>query len=122
MLHPRSAEPRGVPELGGEPPALAHAVLAERLVGAEGGAARPVADGIGAVALDQLQGYHGGVPLRLAQLAARWVEGVAGEHHRLPGELAEVEVGLDDGVEGPGANNVVGLGPQLHWEEPLVER
>ena len=35
----------------------------------------------------------------------------------MPGDVVVVECGLDDGVEGPSADDVVGLGSQVGWVE-----
>ncbi len=101
---------------------LLHRLLADRLVGADAAATGPVAHGIGAVAGDQRGWIDRRVALRFVDAAAGWIKPVPRDHQRLPGDRSEVIVRLDDRVERPGADDVVCLRPQLHREQPRVQR
>ena len=113
----RQHEAAGVHQLGREPLADADDLGIEGGVGAEAVARRPVAVGVGRVLAEEvLRRDH--VPLRLGHLLAVGIEPPAADGDVPPRDSALVEPGLDDGVEGPGADDVVRLRAQVHREHP----
>ncbi len=84
---------------------------------AEAGAGRPVADGVGRVLLEDLR-RHDHVALGLRHLLAVGVEHEPADRGVRPRQRVVLEVGAQHRVEEPGADDVVGLRPQVHREHP----
>ena len=108
-------EAAGVEDLHRQATAHPHLALLEGGVGAGPPRRRPVAEGVGA---EGLQGIHGGdhVALGLGHLLAVGVEHPARDSCGGPRQPAVFEVGPGYGGEQPGADDLVGLGAQVHGE------
>ena len=108
-------EPCRVPQLGDEALALLQRVGREDGVVAELGGAGPIAHRVGAVLVQQLDGVDD-VALGLGHLRAVAGKTPAGNANGLPRHRVLMVQRLDDGVEGPGADDLVRLGPHGHGE------
>ena len=106
-------EAAGVQHLQGQAAPHLHLRLVEGGVGAGPAVGGPVAHGVGAVLLEQL-GRDDHVALRLGHLFAVGVEDPPGQRCVAPRRRALGQVAAHHGREQPGADDVVGLGPQVH--------
>ncbi len=110
-------ELRRVEDLDGQPPPDLELPGVEGGVDAVATVGRPVAHGVGAVLLQQVdRGDH--VALGLGHLLAVGVEDPPRDGHVAPRQRAELVVGPDHGREQPGADDLVGLRPQVGREDP----
>ena len=78
--------------------------------------ADPVADGVGAVPLEERQGVVGHVAGRLRELLAVGVDDEPGDGGVGPRQEVVLVVAADDRGEQPGADDLVGLRAQVHRE------
>ncbi len=110
-------EAGGVQDLDGQAPADLHLALVEGRVGARSAPGRPVADGVGPVLLHEGEwGHH--VTLRLGHLLAVGIQHPAGDGGIAPGKRAVLQLRADDRREQPGTDDLVGLGADVHGEDP----
>ena len=89
-------------------------------IGAGAPARGPVAQGVGAVLVDERHGRHG-VADGLAHLLAIGVQDEPRDQGVAEGQGVELELAAHDRREEPRADDVVGLGPEVHREDPLEE-
>ena len=98
----------GVVELGDEFAADGEDGFVEGHVHAGTSVGCPVSDGVGAELVDE--GHRGDDDaFGFGHLFAVGVDDEAGDHGFVPRDVVVVECGFDDGVEGPGPDDVVGL-------------
>ena len=114
-------ELRRVEQLDGEPAADLHLALVELHVHAGPAVGRPVAHGVGPMAFEQGGRIVGHVAGRLRQLLAVGIDDEAGDRRVLPRKLAVEVVRAHHGGEQPGADDLVGLGAQVHREGALEQ-
>ena len=111
----QQGEPRGVQDLDREPAPDLDLLLVERRVDPQPRARRPVAHRVRAVLLEVRDRGHD-VALGLRHLLALGVQDEPADRRVGPRELPELQMRLQDGVEQPGPDDLVGLGPQVHRE------
>ena len=102
----------GVVELGDEFAADGEDGFVEGHVHAGASVGCPVSDGVGAVLVDERHGSDGGA-LGLGHLLAIGVDDEARDHGFVPRDVVVMERRLNDGVESPCPDDVVGLRAQV---------
>ncbi len=113
-------EPAGVEDLHGKPFADLEDPRVKGRVGAEPGTGGPVAHRVrGPLDQEIVRGHD--VALGFRHLLAVGIEDPARQHDVVPGDLVLVHPRLDDGVEGPGPDDVVRLRPDVHREQALEQ-
>ena len=113
-------EPRGVQDLDREPAPDLDLLFVEGGVDAEASAPRPVPDGVGPVPLEDLERRHD-VALGLRHLLAVGVQDEPADGRVRPRERAVLQVRFQDGVEEPGADDLVRLRAKVHREHAREE-
>ena len=117
--HDPGHELAGVVQLGHQPPSDLEHRLVVGGVHPQAGAGRPVARGVGVVGLDDLL-RGDGVAAALRHLLAVGVQDPSRDQRVVPGDGVEVQVRLGDGIERPGADDVVRLRAYVHGTELAV--
>ena len=116
-------ETSDIPQLGDQLGAGRDFLLTDDGIPSEAGAGRPVASGVRRVALQHLQRRHRATTAAaFADLLRAPGSQAPARHEDLPPrKRAEAVMRHDDGVEGPGADDLVCLGPQRHRKNLFVE-
>ena len=105
-----------VEDLGDQPFADLPDLLVKNRIGAQARTRGPVTSRIGRVFFEERLGSHR-LALALGHLLAVGIEDPARNHRVVPRDRILVERRLGDGVERPGANDVMGLGPNIGGEQ-----
>ena len=105
-----------VEQLDGEAPADLHLALVEGGVGAGPAAGGPVAHGVGAVLLEQCRSGVTTLPFDFDIFLRSGSRIQPDDGGVPPRQRVVLEVGAHDGGEQPGADDLVGLGAQVHRE------
>src|SRR5260221_8121451 len=116
------SEPGNVPQVCDQLRPCLDFLLADRRILTVACAGRPVADGVCRVFFDPRHWRHRAATAALADFFPPGTcQAPAGDGYLLPWQAAKMVVGFDDGVERPGADDLVRLRAQRKREDLFVE-